>query len=78
MLPVKHFPTSLFSHCDHLSYAAYVLRVLSQETLEASKEVKDPSVLGPSLDKEVRYSSLAILSHPDPFQRAFVQAGHNY
>jgi hypothetical protein len=55
-----------------LSYAAYVLRVLNQETVETSKEVKDPSVLGPSLAKEVRDSSLAILSNSDPFQRAFV------
>jgi hypothetical protein len=44
-----------------LSYAAYVLRVLSKQTLETSKEVKDPSVPGPSLVKEVKDSSLTIL-----------------
>jgi hypothetical protein len=44
-----------------LSYATYVLRVLSQETLETSKEVKDPSVPGPSLAKEVKDPSLTIL-----------------
>jgi hypothetical protein len=44
----------LFSYCDHLSYAAYVLRVLSQETLETNKEVKDPFVPGPSVSKEVK------------------------
>jgi hypothetical protein len=44
-----------------LSYAAYVLRVLSEQTLEINKEVKDPSVPGPSLAKEVKDSSLTIL-----------------
>jgi len=46
-----------------LKYAAYVLRVLSKQTLETSKEVKDPSVPGPSLVKEVKDSSLTILHH---------------
>jgi hypothetical protein len=67
-----------FSYCDHLSYAAYILRVLSQETLETNKEVKDPSVPGPSLAKEVKDSSLTIISNPDPFQKSFVQARHSY
>ena len=51
----------LFSHCDHLSSTACVLRVLSQETLQANKEVKDSSVPGPSLAKELQDPSLAIL-----------------
>jgi hypothetical protein len=75
---VPHSSFMLFSHCDHLSYATYILRVLSQETLETNKEVKDPSVPGPSLAKEVKYSSLTILSNPDPFQKTFVQERHNY
>jgi hypothetical protein len=37
------------------------LRVLSQETLEARKEVKDPSIPGPSLAKDVHDPSLTIL-----------------
>jgi hypothetical protein len=52
----------LFSHCDHLSSTTYILRVLSQETLEASKEVKYSFVPSPSLAKEVQYTSLSILS----------------
>jgi hypothetical protein len=52
----------LFSRYDHLRSTTYVLRVLSQETLEASKEVKDSSVPGPTLAKEVQYPSLAIIS----------------
>jgi hypothetical protein len=44
-----------------LSYADYVLRILSQETLETSNEVKDYSVPGPSLVKEVKDPSLTIL-----------------
>jgi hypothetical protein len=43
-----------------LSSTTYVLRVLSQETLETSKEVKDSSVPGPSLS-ELQDPSLAIL-----------------
>jgi hypothetical protein len=38
-----------------------VLRVLGEQTLETSKEVKDPSVPGPSLANEVKDSSLTIL-----------------
>jgi hypothetical protein len=38
------------------------LRVLSEQTLETSKEVKDFSVPGPSLAKEVKDPSLTILS----------------
>jgi hypothetical protein len=53
------------------------LRVLSQETLETSKEVKDPSVPGPSLAKEVKDSSLTILYSPDSIQESFVQAGRS-
>jgi hypothetical protein len=60
-----------------LSYATYVLRVLSQETLETNKEVKDPSVPGPSLAKEVKDSSLTILFSPDSIQELFVQAGRS-
>jgi hypothetical protein len=45
-----------------LSSTTYVLRVLSQETLEANKEVKYSSVPGPSLAKEVQDPSLTILS----------------
>jgi hypothetical protein len=39
-----------------------VLRVLGEQTLEISKEVKDPSVPDPSLAKEVKDPSLTILS----------------
>jgi hypothetical protein len=47
-----------------LSSTTYVLRVLSQETLEAIKEVNYSSVLGPSIVKEVQDPSLTIiLSH---------------
>jgi hypothetical protein len=38
-----------------------VLRVLSEQTLEISKEVKDSSVPDPSLAKVVKYSTLTIL-----------------
>ena len=58
---MPHSSFMLFFYWDHLTYAAYILRVLSQETLEASKEVKDSSVPGPSLAKEVKDSSLTIL-----------------
>jgi hypothetical protein len=68
----------LFSYCDHLSYVAYVLKVLSQETLETSKEVKNPYVSSPSLAKEVKDSSLTILSNPKPFHKSFVQARRSY
>jgi hypothetical protein len=44
-----------------LSYAAYVLRVLSKQTLEISKEVKDSSVPDPSLVKVVKDPTLTIL-----------------
>jgi hypothetical protein len=44
-----------------LSYAAYVLRVLSKQTLEINKEVKDPFVPDPSLVKVVKDSTLTIL-----------------
>jgi len=50
----------IFSYC-FLSYAAYVLMVLSKQTLETSKEVKYPSVHGPILVRKVKESSLAIL-----------------
>jgi hypothetical protein len=39
-----------------------VLRVLGEQTLEISKEVKDSSVPDPSLAKEVKDPSLTILS----------------
>jgi hypothetical protein len=38
-----------------------VLRVLGEQTLDISKEVKDPSIPDPSLFKEVKDSSLTIL-----------------
>ena len=46
---------------------------MSQETLEINKEVEDPSILGPSLAKEVKYSSLTILFSSDSFQESFVK-----
>jgi len=42
-------------------FILYVLSDLGEQTLETKKEVKDPSVLGPRLAKEVKYSSLTIL-----------------
>jgi hypothetical protein len=38
-----------------------VLRVLTEQTLEISSVVKDPTFPDPSLDKEVKDSSLTIL-----------------
>jgi hypothetical protein len=38
-----------------------VLRVLTEQTLEISSVVKDPTQPGPSLVTEVKYSSLTIL-----------------
>jgi hypothetical protein len=59
-----------------LSYATYVLRVLSKQTLETSKEVKDPSVPGPSLAKEVKDSSLTILFSYRLISTVEEEAGH--
>jgi hypothetical protein len=52
-----------------------VLRVLTEQTLEISSVVKDPTQPGPSLVTEVKYSSLTIL-HQLPFSyRAVEEAG---
>jgi hypothetical protein len=48
-------------------YNLDVLRVLSKQTLEISKEVRDSSVPDPSLAKVVKYSTLTILPVSDQF-----------
>jgi hypothetical protein len=54
--------TLLSFYTFHLElFSLYVLRVLGKQTLETSKEVKDPYVPCPSLAKEVKDSSLTIL-----------------
>jgi hypothetical protein len=63
-----------------------VLRVLSEQTLEINKEVKDSSVPDPSLTKVVKYSTLIILFSSDLLQplslrrgtllEGFLQEGH--
>jgi hypothetical protein len=45
-----------------------VLRVLSEQTLDISKEVKDSSVPDPSLAKVVKDSTLVILFNSDLLQ----------
>jgi hypothetical protein len=52
-----------------------VLRVLSEQTLEINKEVKDSSVPDPSLAKVVKDSTLTILFSSDPFLASFVKRG---
>jgi hypothetical protein len=56
--------STLFSfYTLHLElFSLDILRVLGEQTLETSKEVKDPFVLGPSLAKEVKDPSLTIIS----------------
>jgi hypothetical protein len=50
-----------------------VLRVLSQQTLEISKEVKDSSIPDPSLAKVVKDPTLTILFSSEQFQRWIVE-----
>jgi hypothetical protein len=55
-------PHSCHFYTLHLElFSLDVLRVLGEQTLETNKEVKYPSVPGPSLAKEVKDSSLTIL-----------------
>jgi hypothetical protein len=49
------------------------LRVLSKQTLEISKEVKDPFVPDPSLVKVVKYSTLTILLSFRSISRGIVE-----
>jgi hypothetical protein len=61
---VPHSSFMSFSLICFLSYATYVLRVLSKQTLEISKEVKYSFVPDPSLVKVVKDPTLTILFSP--------------
>ena len=55
--------------CDNLN----ILRVLSKQTLDINKEVKDSSIRDPSLAKVVKYS-IAILLSLDQFSVVVFEA----
>jgi hypothetical protein len=57
--PHSTFWSFLHLHLDLFNLD--VLRVLGEQTLDVSKEVKYPSILDPRLDKEVKYPSLTII-----------------
>jgi hypothetical protein len=52
------------------------LRVLSKQTLATSKEVKDSSVPGSSLAKEVKDPSLTILIQSQVFNKSHLELMH--
>jgi hypothetical protein len=60
-----------------LSDATYVLRVLSEQTLEIN-EVKDSSVPGPRLAKVVKDSTLTILLNFRFISGGILKTGHKF